>query len=176
MKQTDPRPSDLQNVVSSAHLADSGFPEVSEFEYGLTLANHGFHRWMMRAMALAGHPDLSGLDVLVLHSTHHRGRAKTLADICLVLSIEDTHTVNYAVKKLSKAGLVSEGRRGKEKTVQTTEAGAAVCARYREIRNALLLEALDELGLEPDQVSRLSRLLRVMAGQYDQAARAAATY
>ncbi|MEX3014105.1 winged helix DNA-binding protein [Gymnodinialimonas hymeniacidonis] len=167
---------DLKHVVSSAHLADSGFPEVSEFEFGLTLANHGFHRWMMRAIALAGHPDLSGLDVLVLHSTHHRGRPKTLADICLVLNIEDTHTVNYSVKKLRKAGLVAEGRQGKEKTVQTTDTGAEVCEKYRDIRNSLLLEALDELGIERDQVSRLSRILRLMAGQYDQAARAAATY
>lgn len=166
----------LTHVVSSAHLADSGFPELSEFEFGLTLSNHAFHRWMMRAMALAGHPDMSALDVLVLHSTHHRGRLKTLADICLVLNIEDTHTVNYAVKKLRKAGLVTEGRLGKEKTVTTTETGAEVCARYRDIRNTLLLEALDELGIERDQVSRLSRLLRLMAGQYDQAARAAATY
>lgn len=167
---------DLGHVVSSAHLADSSFPELSEFEFALTLSNHAFHRWMMRAMALAGHPDMSALEVLVLHSTHHRGRPKTLADICLVLNIEDTHTVNYAIKKLGRAGLVAEGRMGKEKTVITTEAGAEVCQRYRDIRNHLLLEALDELGIEPDQVSRLSRLMRLMAGQYDQAARAAATY
>ncbi|MEJ6392100.1 winged helix DNA-binding protein [Gymnodinialimonas sp. 2305UL16-5] len=167
---------DLGYVVSSAHLADSAFPELSEFEFGLTLCNHAFHRWMVRAMALAGHPDMSPLEVLVLHSTHHRGRPKTLADICLVLNIEDTHTVNYAIKKLGKAGLVSEGRRGKEKTVITTEEGARICARYREIRNTLLLDALGELGIEADQVSRISRLLRMMAGQYGQSARAAATY
>jgi len=166
----------LGYVVSSAHLADSSFPELSEFEFGLTLSNHAFHRWMVRAMALAGHPDMSPLEVLVLHSTHNRGRDKTLADLCLVLNIEDTHTVNYAIKKLSAAGLVEVGRRGKEKTVRTTKAGAETCTRYRDIRNRLLLEALDELGIEPDQVSRLSRLLRLLAGQYGQAARAAATY
>lgn len=166
----------LGHVVSSAHLAEGSFPELSEFEFGLTLANHSYHRWMMRAIALAGHPDMSALEVLILHSIHHRARAKTLADICLVLNIEDTHTVNYAVKKLRKAGLVEEGRQGKEKTVTATEEGAEVCEQYREIRNRLLVDALEDLGIEQSQVSTLSRLMRLMAGQYDQAARAAATY
>ena len=31
-------------VVSSAHLAKSGMPEVSELEFALTMANHAFHR------------------------------------------------------------------------------------------------------------------------------------
>jgi len=167
---------DLGPVVSSAHLADGSFPQISEFEFGLTLANNAFQRWMVRAMATAGHPELSALDVLVLHSVYHRGRAKTLADICLVLNIEDTHTVNYAIKKLAKSGLVQEGRQGKEKIVSTTGEGAAVCERYREIREALLLRAVNELGFEPEQISRLSTLLRLMSGQYDQAARAATTY
>ena len=124
-------------------------------------------------MAAAGHGDLSALDVLVLHSVRHRGRAKTLADICLVLNVEDTHTVNYAISKLTKAGLVKSGKRGKEKTVEATQAGQDACERYRAIRDALLLEAIGELGIAPDQVSKLSALLRLMSGQYDQAARAA---
>ena len=90
--------------------------------------------------------------------------------------MEDTHTVNYAVKKLIKEGLVKDGRQGKEKTVVATQKGAETCERYREIREALLLSAVNELGLEPEQVSRTAAILRLMAGQYDQAARAATTY
>ena len=167
--------SDLGPVVSSAHLAAGRFPELSEFEFGLNIAANSFHRWTMRAMAAAGHTDMSALEVLVLHTVHHRGRAKTLADICLVLNVEDTHTVNYAISKLARAGLVKAGKQGKEKTVAATEAGASACERYREIRDGLLLNAIDELGIAPDQISRLSALLRLMSGQYDQAARAATT-
>ncbi len=167
---------DLGPVVSSAHLAGGTLPEISEFEFGLTLANNAFQRWMVRAMATAGHPGLTALEVLVLHSVYHRDRPKRLADLCLVLNIEDTHVVNYAIRKLARAGLVEEGRQGKEKTVATTADGAAACERYREIRDALLLGAAGELGFEPDQISRLSTLLRLMSGQYDQAARAATTY
>lgn len=167
---------DFGPVVSSAHLASGPYPELSELEFGMTLAGNAFHRWMVRAIAMAGYPDLGALDVLVLHSVYHRGRPKKLADICLVLNIEDTHTVNYAIKKLIKAGLVRDGRQGKEKTVSITETGAATCDRYREIREALLLRAVGELGVDPEQISRLASLLRLMSGQYDQAARAATTY
>ncbi|MEX0320505.1 MULTISPECIES: winged helix DNA-binding protein [unclassified Ruegeria] len=163
-------------VVSSAHLAEGSFPEVSEFEFGLIIAGHAFARWTVRAMAAAGYPELSSLDVLVLHTVRHRDRPKKLADICLVLNVEDTHTVNYAIKKLSKAGLVAEGRLGKEKTVEATKKGAEACDRYREIRESLLLEAMDELGIEPEQMRRMSALMRLMSGQYDQAARAATAY
>ncbi|MCV2891094.1 winged helix DNA-binding protein [Ruegeria aquimaris] len=168
--------SKLGPVVSSAHLAAGSFPEVSEFEFGLIIAGHAFGRWTVRAMAAAGYPELSSLDVLVLHTVRHRDRPKKLADICLVLNVEDTHTVNYAIKKLSKLGLVSEGRLGKEKTVEATEEGRAACDRYREIREDLLLAAMKDAGIEPDQMSRLSAMLRLMSGQYDQAARAATAY
>ncbi|MCY4336991.1 MAG: winged helix DNA-binding protein [Litoreibacter sp.] len=163
-------------VVSSAHLADGSFPEVSEFEFGLILVSHGFERWMVRAMAAAGMPDMSPLEVLVLHTFHHRERAKKLADICMVLNIEDTHTVNYAVKKLIRAGLAKDGRIGKEKTVEATEEGAALCEKYRQIRERLLLDALNELGIDPGQMRKLSALMRLISGQYDQSARAATTY
>lgn len=166
----------LGPIVSSAHLADGKIPELSEFEFGLIIASHAFERWTVRAMAAAGYPELSSLDVLVLHTVHHRNRPKKLADICLVLNVEDTHTVNYAIKKLAKAGLVSAGRLGKEKTVEATGKGAQACETYREIRETLLLENMKEVGIDPDQLGRISGLLRLMSGQYDQAARAATAY
>ena len=165
-----------KHIVSSAHLAEGSFPEVSELEFGLIIAGNAFERWTVRAMAAAGHPELSALDVLVLHRVRHRDRPKKLADICLVLNVEDTHTVNYAIKKLTRAGLVTEGRQGKEKIVEITAKGVEICETYKAIRETLLLSAVSEAGLDPDQISRLSAILRSMSGQYDQAARAATAY
>ena len=62
--------------------------------------------WIVRCMAAAGAPGLQSLDVMVLHTVNHRGRAKTQADICLVLNVEDTHLVTYAIRKLARAGWV----------------------------------------------------------------------
>lgn len=171
----DPSPGpSLGPVVASAHLARSALPALSEVEFALTMGNHAFQRWIVRCMAAAGAPGMSSLEVMVLHQTAHRDRPKTLADICLVLNIEDTHLANYAIRKLARAGLVAEGRKGKEKTVAVTAAGAALCARYAEVRETLLVGAARQLGFDPAELSRLAALLRALSGSYDQAARAAA--
>lgn len=177
MSETAPpgRPAKVGPVVSSAHLAAGEMPELSEFEFALTMATNAFQRWTTRCMAASGTPDLSALEVQILHTVNHRGRPKKLADICLVLNIEDTHNVAYALKKLEKRGLVAGGRAGKEKTAEITEAGEAACLAYREIREAALVAAVREMGIDAAQVSRLAALMRALSGQYDQGARAAAS-
>ncbi len=172
---TDETQDSLGPIVSSGHLASGAMPALSEFEFGLILVSHAFHRWMVRCMASAGLPDASALDTLVLHNVNHRGKAKRLADICLVLNVEDTHLVSYSVKKLEAAGLVASGRAGKEKTVAITPAGQAVCARYREVREALLTRPLASTGLDAARLSEIAALMRALSGHYDQAARAAAS-
>lgn len=165
----------LGPIVSSGHLASGAVPALSEFEFGLILVSHAFQRWMVRCMAAAGLPEASAMDVLVLHNVNHRGKAKRLADICLVLNIEDTHIVSYSLKKLEAAGLVASGRAGKEKTVEITPEGQAICLRYREIREALLTKPLAATGLNPTHLSDIAAMMRALSGNYDQAARAAAS-
>jgi predicted MarR family transcription regulator len=170
-----PSGSGVGPIVSSAHLAEGGLPALSEFEFGLILASHAFHRWMMRCIAAAGGPELSALDVLILHTVNHRGRPKRLADICLVLSVEDTHLVSYGVKKLETGGLVESGRAGKEKTVVITEKGRDICLRYRDIREALLVGSIDTTNIDKERLSEVAGMLRALSGHYDQAARSAAS-
>ncbi len=161
-------------IVSSEHLSRSS-QELSEFEFGLIIAGHAFDRWMVRCMTASGYPELGALDVLVLHSVNHRERAKRQADICLVLNVEDTHTVTYALKKLGRLGLVAGEKQGKETFFRTTESGREACSRYAEIREACLVDSLSSMGIEREEISRLAGLLRAMSGLYDQAARSAAS-
>ena len=102
-------------IVSSAHLADGAVPALSEVEFGMLLSSHAFERWMVRCMTAAGEAGLTATEVTVLHTVTHRGTSKRLADICLVLGIEDTHLVTYAVRKLEEKGLVIRRKTGKEK-------------------------------------------------------------
>lgn len=162
-------------IVSSSHLAQSSVPELSEIEFAMGIAMHAFQRWSVRGMAASGVPDLSPLDVQVLHVVNHRGRAKRLADICLMLNLEETHTVVYALKKLEKSGFINSSRKGKEKYAEATVEGEQVCERYREIREQCLIEALETLNIDKDDMSRLAGLLRALSGLYDQAARSAAS-
>ncbi len=152
MSDTNPSAA-LGPIVSSGHLASGALPALSEFEFGLIMVNHAFMRWMVRCMAAAGVPDLSPFDVLVLHNVNHRGKPKRLADICLVLNVEDTHIVNYSLKKLEKLKLVKGGKAGKEKTVTVTTAGQQACERYRAIRETLLVPSVIGSGVDPKKLS-----------------------
>ena len=162
-------------VVSAAHLADGAMPSLSELEFAMTVAANAFQRWMVRCMTATGVSGLQPTDVQILHTVNHRDREKTLADLCMMFNIEDTHVVSYALKKLEGLGLITTGRRGKEKTVRVTDGGAAACTRYREIREGLLISGVAGLKFEEADISQIAATLRALSGQYDQAARAAAS-
>lgn len=162
-------------VVSSSHLAQGKNPSLSELEYGLIVASHAFSRWIVRCMIAAGQSNLSPLEVLILHTVRNRETKKTLADICLVLDIADTHIANYAINKLKRAGLVSVGKSGKEKSMAITQEGLDLCDRYGALREELLLSAISNSETDDEKYSTCAALLRSLSGMYDQAARAAAT-
>jgi len=162
-------------IVSSAHLVSPQSAEMSEFEFGLIVASNAFHRWVVHCMAAAGLKDLMPLDVLVLHHVTHRARDKRLSDICFIMNIEDTHLVNYSLKKLVGLGVVASSKSGKEVTYASTEAGSAIVQRYREIREQCLIQALHADDALNRDIGELARLLRVLSGMYDQAAHSAAS-
>jgi predicted MarR family transcription regulator len=162
-------------IVSSAHLAAGKSAEMSEFEFGLIIAGNAFDRWIVRCMSAAGIKDMTTTEVLVLHHINHRAREKKLADIAFILNIEDTHVVNYALKKLQNLGLVKTEKRGKEVLYSTNEKGQDVCKRYFEVREQVLVSNLTGSGTESFELAELARFLRVLSGLYDQASRAAAS-
>ena len=167
--------SSIGPIVSSSHLATGAMPALSEMEYALTVASNAFGRWMVRCMSAAGLSGLTPLEVQILHSVNHRDREKTLGDLCTMLNIEDTHVVSYAIKKLVSLDLVIAGKRGKEKTVKIADKGAEACDKYKEVREALLVSSIQSMGLEEADVSQIAVMLRALSGQYDQAARGAAS-
>ena len=169
------KPASIGPIVSAAHLAEGQVPALSEVEFALTVLSNAFQRWTVRGMSAAGVPGLAAIDVLVLHAANHRDREKTLADICMMYNVEDTHIVAYALKKLEGLKLISTGRRGKEKTVKVTRAGAEACRRYREVREGLLASSVKGLAFDEKDLSHVAALMRALSGQYDQAARAAAS-
>jgi predicted MarR family transcription regulator len=163
-----------RRIVSSRHLAEGEGWEASEFEYGLIIAYHAFTRWMQRCMTAAGMPELSALEILVLHNANHRDREKRLSDICFMLNIEDAHTVNYALRKLLKLALLTSAKRGKEVFYSASPAGRDLCETYRNIRRQCLLSSQTGGAMTPERLREVASALRAMSGQYDQASRAAA--
>ncbi|GAA4338284.1 winged helix DNA-binding protein [Pigmentiphaga soli] len=162
-------------ILSSAHLAQGPHAGLSELEFGLIIAHNAFSRWVMRCMTAAGQPDLAFTDILVLHHVHHRERGKKLADICFTLNYEDTHVINYALKKLAGLGLVQGEKAGKEVFYATTAEGAALIDRFRAVRDRCLLASVEGELTDGEALSDVARRLRMLSGLYDQAARAASS-
>jgi predicted MarR family transcription regulator len=162
-------------IVSSEHLVSEASAELSELEYGLIMASNAFNRWMVRCMSAAGAKDMTAVEVSLLHHVSHRDRKKKLADICFVLNIEDTHVATYALKKLLTRGYVKSEKVGKEALFSVTDAGRALCMKYRDVRESCLMTTLVESGLTNDQIGEAAQLLRNASGLYDTAARAAAS-
>lgn len=164
-----------RRIVSSRHLADGDGWEASEVEYGMIIAYNAFSRWMTRCMSAAGNTDLTPLEILVLHNANHRGRDKRLTDICFLLNIEDTHTVNYALRKLMKMELLTSEKRGKEVFYRTSAAGESLCESYRDVRERCFLDGMSRMDLTGEDLRDIAASLRSLSGQYDQASRAAAS-
>lgn len=164
-----------RKIVSSRHLATEGGWQLSELEFGLIVAYNGFTRWAGRCMGAAGNPDLGALEILVLHNINHRERGKRLTDICFMLNIEDAHTVNYAIKKLVKQGLVNGEKSGKEMLYSATDTGVILCESYRDTREQCLIESLKMMDTDGADLSEIAATLRALSGIYDQAARAASS-
>jgi predicted MarR family transcription regulator len=150
-------------------------PALSELEFSLNLAATAFQRWMVRCMTAAGMPQLSTTEILILHTVRHRDRPKRFADVLLVLDVEETHLVTYAVRKLERLRLVSAKRAGKEKLIEITSAGIELCTTYGNLREEILVTAVKASNADEIELSEVATRLRVLSGIYNQAARAAAT-
>ena len=111
-----------------------------------------------------------------IHGKLNRLPFFNLADICFVLNVEDTHLVNYALKKLAKAGLLETEKRGKEAVHRTTEQGRTGRVRYREVPEYSSVAKVRALGpYDEPEIAAVARVLRALSGLYDQAARGAAS-
>ncbi len=157
----------------SGRPGDARSVQLWDVEFSLTVTNNAFQRWIVRCMARAGCEGLSAVDVMVLHAINGRAPSRNLSDITLLLGMEDSRPVSYAIKKLMAKDLVASRRRGKENLFSTTSTGAALCERYIRVREEFLMKLL---GLEEGDGAALQQALRVLqriSSHYDHAARAA---
>jgi len=146
---------------------------LSELEFAMIVSINGFMSWVSHCADAAGGRGMGPLDVLVLHAINLRARNKRLADICLVLNVEDTHTVAYALKKLEEYGYATHRQDGRDRIYESSPDGDAFCARYLELREASLVESLRVDELDFNALDDAAKTLNRMARYYAHASRAA---
>lgn len=159
--------------TDAKQAGDNEGKHLSDLEFSLIVAMHGFSRWVVHCGEAAGGRGLSALDVLVLHAVNLRARDKKLADICLVLNVEDGHTVAYALKKLEEQGYVAHRQAGRDRVYAATADGDALCARYHAIRQEALVASLAADGTDFGAFAPTTRMLNRMSRYYSHASRTA---
>lgn len=155
---------------------DTPSPEsagLSDLEFAMIVAGNGFSKWLVHCIEAAGARGMSALDVLVLHAVNLRARDKKLADVCLVLNVDDTHTVAYSLKKLEEQGYVVHRQDGRDRIYAASTDGDELCRKYLEVRERTLVESLRADDVDFGKLGDTARVLSRMARYYSHASRAA---
>ena len=161
------------------HLADTPHEiSVTELEYSLFRVYEAFLRWQSECLAAVSGKRLSGPDNAVLHVIRMNDRSKAITEIARLLNRDDIANLQYSIRKLLAAGLIEKTGDSAKKGVryQVTAEGRDVTERYAKLRKALLMKLTRAFGDWESQVDDASRVLDLMTGIYDQAARVAATH
>ena len=151
--------------------------DVAEFEYAIMRAFEAFGRWQAECHAVVADFSLSGPENALLHIIRTDDRPKTVRDLAALTNRDDVPNIQYSLRKLVSGGLVERtgsGRTGVYYTV--TELGRRVTDRYADVREALLIEAVDDVPELSTRLREATRTLDLMIGIYAQSARAALTH
>lgn len=162
----DPQPPGMGAFVPSPLSRD-----LSDLEFSLFTLMFGFQTWTETCMSAADVWGLKSIDILVLHAVNHRARGRRQAEICMVLNIEDTHVVAYALKKLVAAELVRVEVDGREHHYETTPKGESACLAYRQVREEFLVPNLSWVAGRDGILRETAGFLKTMSAVYSQAGR-----
>jgi predicted MarR family transcription regulator len=150
---------------------------LSDFEFGLERLAQAYYRWKAACLAAVCDVPLTGDDVAVLNVVRMGDEPKRLSEIGQLLNRVDVPNLQYATRKLVRAGLIETdgGSSRKETRYRATEKGRSVTEAYASLRAATLPPMLDALDgwAEKSETTRIQ--LDLISSLYAQAAQVAIT-
>lgn len=149
---------------------------LARFEFSLEQAMHAYYRWKSMGLAVVSDGNFSGNDAAVLNIIRLKDRSKGLSEICRLLNREDTANIQYSIRKLLKAGLITMTDSASRKTTsyEVSALGRSVTDDYAEVRRSILLPLVSSLADHSDEFEAAQQFLNLISGIYDQAAKQAA--
>lgn len=150
---------------------------LSDFEFGLERLAQAYYRWKAACLAAVCEVPLTGDDVAVLNVVRMGDEPKRLSEIGQLLNRVDVPNLQYATRKLVRAGLIETegGSSRKETRYRATATGRSVTEAYAALRAATLppmLDALDGWAVK-SETTRIQ--LDLLSSLYAQAAQVAIT-
>jgi predicted MarR family transcription regulator len=150
---------------------------LSDFEFRLERLAQAYYRWKAACLSAVCDVPLTGDDVAVLNVVRMGDEPKRLSEIGQLLNRVDVPNLQYATRKLVRAGLIeTEGSSSRKETrYRATATGHSVTEAYAALRGATLppmLEAVDGWAAKSETASLH---LDLISSLYAQAAQVAIT-
>jgi predicted MarR family transcription regulator len=162
--------------AGSWHLARTKTEhQLSDFEFGLERLAQAYYRWKAACLSAVCDTPLSGDDVAVLNVVRMGDEPKRLSEVGQLLNRVDMPNLQYATRKLTRAGLIeTEGLSSRKETrYRATASGRAVTEAYAAFRAATLTPMLEALDGWSNNMEATKAQLDLLAGAYAQASQAA---
>ena len=163
----------------SWHLArNDGEYNITEFEWTMIRFYEAFTRCVTTVGALTVDVDIKFSELVILHVVGMQDRPKNSATIARMINRDDIPNIQYSLRKLEAANLVKKTREksGKTFAYSLTEIGERATEEYAVIRAELLLSNLGTIANFDEMITKITQLLGVMTGIYEETARSSATF
>jgi predicted MarR family transcription regulator len=150
---------------------------LSDFEFRLERLAQAYYRWKAACLAAVCDVPLTGDDVAVLNVVRMGDEPKRLSEVGQLLNRVDVPNLQYATRKLVRAGLIeTEGSSSRKETrYRATEKGRAVTEAYAALRGTTMPPMLDALDGWAANLETTSVQMDLLASLYGQAAQVAIT-
>ncbi len=157
------------------HLGESDKElAFAEFQHALICLSEAFYRYVGKNLSIiAGEPNLTGQDCVILHTIQTMDRPKSVTELQHFTNRTDVANIQYSVRKLVRAGLVDKVPRseGRGTTYQITPKGREIVRDFVQTRRELLSHFPDDGGRLRQRLDDARDMMVILTGLYDQASR-----
>jgi len=159
------------------HLATTPHEvNLTELEFALMRVREAFDRWQGECFAASSGMSASGAENALLHVIRLHDKPKPLKELARLTNRDDIPNLQYALRKLSKLGLIQQNGGRSNAVYSLTERGVELADRYAALRRKLLVEFTEVVSGVDDRMKQAAQTLNLLSGIYEQAARVAATH
>ena len=163
------------------HLAKSELEfNATEFEWNLIRFNEAFSRYVVATgmITIVSDVEIKYQEHVILHVIRMLDRPKNSATIARLINRDDIPNIQYSLRKLESVGLIEKQKDRSSKTYSyaTTEKGIKLTDEYNKLRVEILLRRLQDINGVSEKLENTWRILSLLTGIYEEAARDSATY
>ena len=162
----------LENIKTDDwHLSNCELSRpITKLEFGVERLIYSYFRWKVACMSTVDDAGLTAEDISVLNLIRKDDKPKKLTEISHKLNRSDVSNLQYAVRKLTKEGLISKQDQSsrKDTTYMTTQKGISITSDYAAARSKFLIQSVAGQVDLAELEAAANTLLR-LTGLYDQA-------